>query len=203
MALNYKDLISDTLLELNKDKSLRKIKITDIQKKSGISRQTFYNYFIDIYDLIQYTYTKNIVVHWNPNEKNLDFCSNLLEDLSKTMKYCKFLKDSFEIHGPNNLTNYMVDYCIDFELKWMQTYYGNDPMPVYMKNAVVFAAGGSMYIKLQWIRKNINRPLFDVVKDIIDNENRCLTPLFFKNPQDSPFEKASHEIDQIIADNKM
>lgn len=38
MALNYKDLLSDVLLELNKNKKLGKITVTDIQKNSGINR---------------------------------------------------------------------------------------------------------------------------------------------------------------------
>lgn len=201
MALNYKDLISNTLLEINQEKKLKKITVTDIQRQSGISRQTFYNHFIDMDDLIQFTYKKNIVVHWNPQDKELDFCDHILEDFSQTMKYKKFLKDSFEINSPNNLQDYMVDYCIAFEKDWMQTFYGNEPMPEDLQNAVVFAAGGAMHIKIQWIRTDTKRAILDVVKDIIDNENRCLTPLFFSNPEDSPFYKASVKITQIIRDN--
>lgn len=201
MAISYKDMISDTLLELNMSKNLKKISVTDIQKASGVSRQTFYHHFADILDLIQYTYTRNIVIHWDPDDKDLDFCDHLLEDFSRTMKYRKFLQDAFEFHGPNNLMDYMVDYCIDFEQKWMQTFYGEDPVPEYMQRAVTFAAGGAMHIKIQWVRSGIDRPLFEVVQDVIDNENRCLTPLFFKEPSDSPFEKAAVKIRKIIDEN--
>lgn len=202
MAVSYKDMISDTLLELNQSKSLKKISVTDIQKASGVSRQTFYNHFKDIFDLIQYTYTKNIVIHWDPKDKGLDFCDHLLQDFSRTMKYRKFLKDAFDLHGPNNLMDYMVDYCIDFEQQWMQTFYGEEPVPDEMRRAVTFAAGGAMYIKIRWIRGGIDRPLFDVVQDVIDNENRCLTPLFFPVKEESPFHQAGEKIRKIILENK-
>ena len=53
MAIDVKALISDALLELCNEKPLSKISISDIQKKSGVSRQTFYNHFRDKNDLIQ------------------------------------------------------------------------------------------------------------------------------------------------------
>ena len=68
MVINYKNLLSESLLILNTTKTLKKITVTDLQKESGISRQTFYNHFLDIDDLIQYTYKKEIVVHWDPHE---------------------------------------------------------------------------------------------------------------------------------------
>lgn len=200
MAINYKDIFCNALLQLNKNKRLNKITVTDVQKKANVSRQTFYNHFVDIYDLIQYTYKKKIVIHWDPTDTELDFCDHLLEDFSKTITYQHFLKDSFEIHDKNNLLDYMVNYCISFEQDWMQTFYGEIPMPLSLKNAVTFAAAGAMHIKIQWIKNDINRPLNDVVKDVIDNENRCLTPLFFKNPADSPFEKAAIKLQKLVCE---
>ena len=83
----------------------------------------------------------------------------------------------------------------------MQTFYGDKPMPEDLENAVVFAAEGAMHIKIQWIRTDTKRAILEVVKDIIDNEDRCLTPLFFTNSEDSPFLKASKQITQIIHEN--
>jgi|GEM_PF-376665 Transcriptional regulator len=194
MVINYKNLLSESLLILNTTKTLKKITVTDLQKESGISRQTFYNHFLDIDDLIQYTYKKEIVVHWDPHDLDLDFYDHIIEDFSKTKKYHKFLKDAFDIHGQNNLLEYTINYCVQFEQEWMQSFYGNETMPNSMLNAVAFAAGGSMYMKIRWIMNGIDRPLLDVAQDVIDNENRCLTPLFFVNPDDSPFEKSAQKI---------
>lgn len=42
----------------------------------------------------------------------------------------------------------------------------------------------------------------NVVRDIIDNTNRSLTPLFFASPKDSPLEKASGKIHAMINEEK-
>ena len=48
--------------------------------------------------------------------------------------------------------DYMVDYCINFEQKWMQAIYGDETVPDELRRAVTFAAGGAMYIKISWIQ---------------------------------------------------
>lgn len=142
MALDCKKLISETLLDISKTKKLRKITVTDIQRMSGISRQTFLNYFIDINDLIQYTYKKNIVIQWDPCDENLDYCDYLIEDLEKTREYHHFLKDALEIHGQNNLEEYMNGYCADFFQGWMEMYYPEKEVPEHLRYAVIYAAAG-------------------------------------------------------------
>ena len=54
--VNMKKIFADALSELLEIKPLNKISVTDIAKKCNVSRQTFYNYFNDIYDLIEWYY---------------------------------------------------------------------------------------------------------------------------------------------------
>ena len=54
--VNMKKIFANALSELLEVKPLNKISVTDIAKKCGVSRQTFYNYFNDIYDLIEWYY---------------------------------------------------------------------------------------------------------------------------------------------------
>lgn len=61
MAINIHKILSDTLLELCKEKKLQSITVQDILKRSGVSRQAFYNRFRDKYELIQWTYLHNIL----------------------------------------------------------------------------------------------------------------------------------------------
>ena len=59
MAINIKNIITNGLLELNKNKSLESITVKQLLEKTGVSRQTFYNHFMDKNDLIQYVYNTN------------------------------------------------------------------------------------------------------------------------------------------------
>lgn len=51
---NMRKIFSDTLMEMLKTKPLNAITITDIVNQCGVSRQSFYYYFDDIYDLIEW-----------------------------------------------------------------------------------------------------------------------------------------------------
>lgn len=73
MALDVKKIIASEFLELCEHKDLRKITIGEIQKKVGLSRQTFYKHFQDKDDLIQYCYDTQIVPKWEMS--NDDFKS--------------------------------------------------------------------------------------------------------------------------------
>ena len=51
-AEHTKKLIEDTLIDLMNDKNLEKIKVTDITSKLDLHRSTFYEYFADIYEVV-------------------------------------------------------------------------------------------------------------------------------------------------------
>ncbi len=51
---NMKQIFADTLIEMLNKKSLSEITITDIVSQCGVSRQSFYYYFNDIYDLLEW-----------------------------------------------------------------------------------------------------------------------------------------------------
>ena len=53
---NMKKIFVDTILNMLQTKSLNSITVTDIVNQCGVSRQSFYYYFDDIYDLIEWIY---------------------------------------------------------------------------------------------------------------------------------------------------
>lgn len=52
-------LLIDSFIELSKQMPFEKISIADITQNCGLSRKTFYNYFQDKYDLIEYVLITN------------------------------------------------------------------------------------------------------------------------------------------------
>lgn len=57
---NIKEIIADSFFELTKLKPISKISINEIVENAGISRRTFYNNFIDKYELVDW-------IHWKIN----------------------------------------------------------------------------------------------------------------------------------------
>ena len=54
MTVNMKQMIAETLAGLLKHKSIDKITVRELVDACGISRQTFYYHFQDIYDLVEW-----------------------------------------------------------------------------------------------------------------------------------------------------
>ena len=61
MTIVIKRVLESTLKEMAEKKSLSKITINDLTQACGVSRQTFYNNFKDIYDLVEWIYLKEVV----------------------------------------------------------------------------------------------------------------------------------------------
>lgn len=84
--MNVKDQIADIFLELVRKKSVDKITVRDIVEKCGITRQSFYYHFSDIFNLIEWIMQRE--------------CSRLLADVSgdDTPEQCakKLLKSRYE-----------------------------------------------------------------------------------------------------------
>ena len=76
--MDTKTIFEESLLALNETKDLDKITISDILKKAGFSRQTFYNHFADKYELIQYVYKQMIIPTFDHLSADFDFTANML-----------------------------------------------------------------------------------------------------------------------------
>ena len=61
MTIVIKRVLASTLQEMAEKKSLSKITINDLTQACDVSRQTFYNNFKDIYDLVEWIYLKEVV----------------------------------------------------------------------------------------------------------------------------------------------
>ncbi len=73
MAIDVKELLSEALLNICHEKSLEFITISKLLRITGVSRQTFYNHFVDKNDLIQYIYNTRIVPDFHNQNMTIDF----------------------------------------------------------------------------------------------------------------------------------
>ncbi|WP_418967711.1 hypothetical protein [Catenibacterium sp.] len=90
--MNIKKAFSNSLLSLLYKKPLSKITIGDLLEDTELSRQTFYNHFLDKNDLIAYVYDTVIVNQFN-EDMSIDFKSSLTQTLNSLKKYAKFMKN--------------------------------------------------------------------------------------------------------------
>ena len=57
---NMRQIFANTVIDMMNTKSLNAITVTDIVNQCGVSRQSFYYYFKDIYDLLEWIFTQEL-----------------------------------------------------------------------------------------------------------------------------------------------
>ena len=83
MAIDIKEILANGLLDLCHKKDLSQITVKDLLEATGVSRQTFYNHFLDKNDLIQYIYNHKIINHFKGQNQNLNYYETI-SNLFKT-----------------------------------------------------------------------------------------------------------------------
>ncbi len=99
-----------------------KISIVDIMEEAGIRRQTFYNHFLDKYQLLDWIFETDLQEQITDN---LDFISGrqLLKELFLYFEVeKKFYVQLFDIKGQNNFYSFFIDYCYTVVEKIMKEY---------------------------------------------------------------------------------
>lgn len=151
MAINVKEILADTLLKLCDKEVLEKIRIQDILKECGVSRQTFYNHFMDKQDLIQHIYLTRIIPDYHDFDGEIDFQASLEDSFERMRKYHRFMKQACLMEGQNCLKDYIFEHCQAFDMQWHQQLYGSKPMPEALVFATKYHATASSSMTLSWI----------------------------------------------------
>ena len=100
-----KQAIVDTFIKLLNEKPLSKITVTEIIETCGISRNTFYYHFEDIYGLINYLFQKEIEKIQQITDVSdtlSEECSLVLDVLISNKTALKHIYDSAEKHQLEN-----------------------------------------------------------------------------------------------------
>ena len=159
MAIDIKEILANGLLDLCHKKDLSQITVKDLLEATGVSRQTFYNHFLDKNDLIQYIYNHKIINHFNG-------------------QYQIFLKQACLMEGQNCLKDYIPKHCEDFDLKWHQQLYGEKPMPDALRFATIYHANASSAMTLSWILSDMKVPVEEMAKMITQMRGLGMDDLF-------------------------
>ncbi|MCK1230778.1 dihydroxyacetone kinase transcriptional activator DhaS [Streptococcus uberis] len=93
-------------------KPIEKISVVDIMDQAGIRRQTFYNYFVDKFELLDWIFETELQEQVT---NNLNYISGfqLLEELLFYFSLNKsFYAQLFSIRDQNDFYSYFGDYCL-------------------------------------------------------------------------------------------
>ena len=162
MAINVESLVIDALFALVEDEGvpLERITVKRLLEKSDVSRQTFYNHFLDKNDLIAKAYDQRIVGPFDASAlpEDFDFRASFVESLERMQRHGTFLKQALRMTSQNNLTEYALAHSRDFDLAWHQRQWGSEPMPEALRFATEYHAMASTYMTISWILSDFPVP---------------------------------------------
>ena len=144
-----KTRFSDAILVLCENKPLSKITIGDLLEKTGAGRQTFYRYFLDKNDLVQWTFL-NKILYLSPDGKDFYYC--WLEYYTQLTQHRNFLAQAGAVIGQNCLFNYMLECSENWYQKQYYNYYGEKNLPRDVAYAVRFHAYGVVSSIIDWAK---------------------------------------------------
>lgn len=110
-SLITKKRIAKAFRDLLATREFDKISIVDIMESAGIRRQTFYNHFLDKYELLDWIFETDLTEYIT---NNLDFISGqkLLQELFFYFEQERdFYIQLFDIQGQNNFYDHFISYC--------------------------------------------------------------------------------------------
>lgn len=188
MAIDVKELLSEALLNICHEKSLESITISELLRITGVSRQTFYNHFVDKNDLIQYIYNTRIVPDFHNQNMTIDFRQSLMITFQNIRKYHYFMKQACLMEGQNCLKDYMFQHCLEFDLKWHQAVYGHQSMPDTLKFATEYHANASSSMTLSWILSDMPVMEQDIVDMIVKMRSMGMDVLFEGSEHPNPYD---------------
>lgn len=119
-SLITKKRIAKAFKSLLKDRDFDKISVVDIMDLAGIRRQTFYNHFLDKYELLDWIFETELQEQVTDN---LTYISGvqLLEEVCRYMdSHRYFYKQAFAIKGQNNFSSFFLAYCLQVIQKLVQ-----------------------------------------------------------------------------------
>lgn len=128
--------------------SLDKITVTDIVKRSGMTRQTFYRYFQDKYDLVNWYFEKLA----DKSFRQIGNSSTLREGLIKKFTFLLndkvFFTQAFQSKDYNNVENYDYQCILEFYKNIIQKKIGVIPSDIMF--LLEMYCHGSITMTVHW-----------------------------------------------------
>ena len=109
-----KYIFAQAIKDLIKVVPLDKIAVTDIVTRSGMTRQTFYRYFKDKYDLVNWYFEKLVLQSFRQMGNGCSLQEALQLKFAFINSEHSFFKEAFKSNHYNNLVNYDFNCIYEF-----------------------------------------------------------------------------------------
>ena len=148
MAEITKRWIADKMRDLMKQKSIEKIRVTEICKAAGIERPTFYYHFTDKYDLVAWMFCTDAY------GTDITSVASAAAGMNRMKQEILFYKRAYEDSSQNALWRYMLEYFVRRYTDLVKEKLGTDILDTQLAYSIRFYCMGSVGMTQEWVLKD-------------------------------------------------
>lgn len=155
--ISTKELILRSFEELLQQKSFEKIRINEICSNCGVSRPTFYRYYKDKHELMDWVYISRMNKTKNEN-MDLSGWSNILKELIRfTSENKVYFTKLIKVQGQNSFESFMIDYGLQYSVESLKSIFPDGlPDQIYYSCRAYCIA--TTRLVLEWINDGMKMP---------------------------------------------
>ena len=166
-AIRSRKLIAMALADLLQEKPLDKITVTDVVRRAGINRGTFYAHYSDLPDVLHslieqmFSHLRDTVFQADYPLAHMpsEFLAGVQQIVEDNLDFCrKVIASSASIQMEHQLVQLFVDYLLQNESQ-----FGFGSHPEYMMT-IRFCAGGLVNLYRGWFSGTIDMPLDELTR---------------------------------------
>lgn len=161
--------IADCIEEMLKNKPIEDISIKDVLASAEISKSTFYRYFLDKYDALNWIYVQEL-------KKNQEKYTCIFEQSFHNMIFLQQRKDfqkSMIFSAQNSLHNHITEFSLEQLMELAAAYYMPSPIPPEIEASVFIYAIGSVELSMHWLKEGAKMD----VSTFIEAQKNAASPL--------------------------
>lgn len=160
-------IFAQAIKDLIKVVPLDKIAVTDIVTRSGMTRQTFYRYFKDKYDLVNWYFEKLVLQSFRQMGEGRSLQEALQLKFAFIESEHSFFKEAFKSNDYNNLVNYDFNCIYDFYRTIFENKLGHQ-IDKEFDFLLKMYCHGSIDMTVEWILNDMPSDIDEIVKLLIE-----------------------------------
>lgn len=158
---------AQSIKELMQTSSLDKITVTDIVRRSGLTRQTFYRNFLDKYDLVNWYFERLAQKSFKQMGISFSLRDGLIQKFNFIQDEKRFFAQAFQSRDCNSLVRYDYDSILQFYTNIIMKKTGNS-IPNDIQFLLEMYCRGSIDMTVQWVTGMIDMSPEKIVDLLIE-----------------------------------
>ncbi len=145
-----KQRIWDAFYELSRTVSFEKLTVEKIIQHSGVSKATFYRYFRDKYDVLNYHSMTAVerIIGGQPCRDWYEFLQCMFKEIERDMDY---YRKAFKTSGQNAHSGFLFEYSYGVVRECYQTFYGVERLTSQEHYMIAHYCHGCVHTIEEWL----------------------------------------------------